>query len=262
MTDKVKFCTECGQKNPVDGEFCTNCGHGFIKKADTESAENEKAEVTSTVEQKQPIKNSKNDAKDKLTALKTYIMSNKKIVGIGAGVLVVGLAIFFFFSGSIEARGTWESTDAEFYERRERYNAEIKRNGEVEIFVDRSDALNGTLAMTFSVKEDEWLSEDTRKAYALDEVKSLEMVVPNLTYQFERSEIVSELSNAGLQYEVEEGNDEVTISFVVDKESNDYFGTDYETIIELVDENDKDNTYGESYVIFSGLNGSRVLFNR
>ena len=44
-TEGVKFCTECGARNPLSGKFCTSCGHPFavasapVKEAPSEEAE-------------------------------------------------------------------------------------------------------------------------------------------------------------------------------------------------------------------------------
>lgn len=278
MSDEKKYCTECGEENPITNEFCTSCGHKFtIDKVEDKGAENDvvlnepvtpadNLETAPTIDQKETPKidqdNLKSDSSNSGNKIIQFLIANKLIAGIGAGMIVAVLAFVFFFAGSIEASGTWTTTDEEYYYNRERYSTDIKRNGNVEVFIEYADELSGTIALTFSIEEDDWESTDTRKAYGLNEMESLEIVVPNLTYQHERSEILSEFSRSGIDYDINEGRDDVTIIFDFSTHADELFGSDFETLLELVNENDSENEYGENYIVFYGFDGRKELFSR
>src|SRR5699024_12671405 len=98
-------------------------------------------------------------------------------VGMAGGVLVLAIVLFYVVKNTILAKGTWTTSDEEFYDKRERYTVDISKNGDVEVFLDYADYLNGTTKLNFSVVEDEWEKADvpTRTVYVFDEIKKAEI---------------------------------------------------------------------------------------
>ena len=280
MSEEKKFCTQCGAENVKDNKFCTSCGEVFEEETDEKiiEQETETAETTEEVVEPsetpaeepsnepanetpvQPVSN-QNKNQDTFKKIKEYVETNKKTVGIVAGVLIVLIIAATFLSGATQARGKWVTNDEEFYNRRERYTVDISRNGNAEVFVESSDSLDGTIKLNFSVVEDEWETTATRTAYVLDEVSTMEIVVPNLTYQQERGEILNEFGLFGVDYDIKEGKNDVTLTFDFSDHPDLLFGSHLETVIEFVTEDDRDNEHREDYVIFNGLEGRRELFN-
>ena len=267
MSKEKKYCTECGAENELENEFCTECGQLCKKKEnaekDTQSDEQE-IEVETSEEAAIETKETAAEPNKYVESVKKYIKDNKRNVGIAAGVLVLAIVLFFVFKKPILAKGTWTTSDEEFYDKRERYTVDISKNGDVEVFLDYADYLNGTTKLNFSVVEDEWEKADvpTRTVYVFDEIKKAEIVVPNLTYQYERADLVSAFSDLGVEYEVDERSDEVAIIFDFSGHPELITDNDLGIVLEIVDKEDKDNDYHEDYLIFDGFNGKKELFNR
>lgn len=250
MINKEKFCTECGTKNPIENQFCLECGREF---ASNETAAKIKG-TSATKEHKEKA--------GSISKIKQYILSNKKLALIVAAVAIVIIGLVIFFTGSTAAQGQWQSSEEDFYYSRERYTVDIKKNGNAVVVMESSDPLNGTMTLKLSVDEDTVESTDTRKVYTLNSVEMLEMVVPTLTYQYSRSDILSQFSDSELPYEVNEGSDDVSVVFDFENHSEELFYGDFPIVFELVDQNDVENEYREDYLIFDGFDGTVELFNR
>lgn len=85
MANEMKFCSNCGEKQPKDQEVCSNCGYAFVAKESSETSENKKTVA--------PKKNRK---------------------GLGIGVLVallvlIGVGVYFFRDSFIDALSNEES---------------------------------------------------------------------------------------------------------------------------------------------------------
>lgn len=250
MTNQEKFCTECGTKNPIENQFCLECGHEFTSN-----------DITAETNVTSATKEHKEKA-GSISKIKQYILSNKKLALIVAAVAIVIIGLVIFFTGSTAAQGQWQSSEEDFYYSRERYTVDIKKNGNAVVVMESSDPLNGTMTLKLSVDEDTVESKDTRKVYTLNSVEMLEMVVPTLTYQYSRSDILSQFSDSEMPYEVNEGSDDVSVVFDFENHSEELFYGDFPIVFELVDQNDVENEYREDYLIFDGFDGTVELFNR
>lgn len=287
MSDERKFCTECGAENPIDNRFCTECGHELDPVEESteevtpvvsdeptveETVEPTEEPITEEPVEETPVEDEpvteetsatpKEKKENPLNNIVPFVMANKVALLIGAAVLIVAVALFMFFSGTVAVRGTWESSDDDFYQSRVYETVTISRGGNVEVHSEPSDELNGEYTYTFSIEEDEWESEDGRTVYAVTDFGEIELVVPNLTYSNQRRNLRDLFDE--VEPDINEGRNDVTLTWDFSEEDDweDLLGSSAESIITLVDEDDSENDHGETYVIIEGILGSSELFDR
>lgn len=193
----------------------------------------------------------------------SFVGRNKRLLVIGGVCLVAVIGLFLLFFGSVNIRGTWETSDEDYYDDRRYYTASISRRGNVEVVMEHADELNGTVIFNFSIEEDETESTDTRTVYAIRDFDTIEFIVPSITYEQARNEALQQFASTDVTPDINEGSNEVTITYDLRDTWEEEMGeADLERAFQLVGEDDLDNAYYEDYIIFDGLFGREDLFDR
>ena len=195
MSEKSKFCSNCGEKIANEEKFCPNCGFNFETREVPGNDENKQEETQTS--SKQDIFNLKNIDFKKL---------NKKQLGIIGGAIVGLLLFIFLVTGNVSIAGTYESEET-LGNPEEEMLLEISRNGKTDIIVN-------DYYEEISMKYTMYLEKSGENTYIADTSKGMDIEAsgPATTsdYPTEIEALSMELGAFG--FDVENTEDGVSIS--------------------------------------------------